>query len=315
MSELLARAGRLYGHLSLTNPGQTLAHVKGVVNRRRYALTPEQRSSWESAGYIVLPRFFSPERMRQARAGLDDLWRDRTETPLVIDVFGEPADDGVASNGRRVAFAAVDGAARREVYKLNDVYLERQWVRELSLDPRLAAVISQLLNDDPVVVNSLIFERGSTQPLHFDTYYMPGRTPGGMTATWIALEDGHIDAGPLTYVPGSHRMPPWRNSDGLTTVRSAEEQRQATWYAEAAVRDHGLTATTFVAREGDVFIWHEQLYHGGGRIIDNTRTRRSLVTHYWRVKEADPEHEVVRHSHGSGFYYRRGHPTANLPTP
>ena len=34
-------------------------------------------------------------------------------------------------------------------------------------------------------------------------------------------------------------------------------------------------------RAGDVFLWHEQLLHGGTEIADMQRTRKSLVTHYW----------------------------------
>jgi hypothetical protein len=37
-------------------------------------------------------------------------------------------------------------------------------------------------------------------------------------------------------------------------------------------------------------IWHEQLYHGGRPILDQSRTRKSLVTHYGRADalELDP---------------------------
>jgi ectoine hydroxylase-related dioxygenase (phytanoyl-CoA dioxygenase family) len=137
---------------------------------------------------------------------------------------------------------------------------------------------------------------------------MPGKTAGGMTASWIALENGHPDAGPLRYVPGSQRIAAWRNSDGTTTVRDPVELDQATHYVNAALRDYGLEEEYFVAREGDVFIWHEQLYHGGGAINDNARTRRSLVTHYWRAGEMDPN-TLVRHGRSGGYFYGRPHPS------
>jgi phytanoyl-CoA hydroxylase len=305
MTTWFNRARRLT-RMSLSDPGETYAELKSVVNRRRFALTPEQWASWNDNGFILLPRFFSPEQMRAARAEIDNLWRDRAHSPLVIDVFGEPTDDGTVGASKRMRFADAEHDDRRGVYKLNDVFLERAWMRDLALDPRLAAILSQLLNDDPVICNSLLFERGSTQPLHFDTYYMPGKTTGGMTASWIALESGHPDGGPLVYIPGSHKIPAWRNSDGETSVRSPEEQAAALHYANAAVRDYGLREESFVAQEGDVFIWHEQLFHGGGRINDNNLTRRSLVTHYWRAHETDVA-PVVRHGRGGGYYLARAH--------
>ena len=311
MGALRERVVRLGARVA-SNPTEAGAEIRAVVNRRRFALTPEQWASWNDHGYIVLPKFFDAERMKRARAELDLLWQERAASPFVIDVFGLPGEDGTASAGRRMRFAAVDETTRDQVYKLNDVYLEREWLRDLALDPRLAAILSQLLLDEPVICNSLIFEKGSTQPLHFDTYYLPGRNPGGMTATWIALEDSHPDSGPLRYVPGSHKIPAWRNRDGLTTVRSPEEQEQASYYAAAAVRDWRLEETTFLAKEGDVFIWHEQLFHGGGAIADSSRTRRSLVTHYWRASEM-PEGAVVRHRRSGGYFYARSHPAVEPP--
>jgi hypothetical protein len=289
--------------------GNALTSLTRRVNRRRYALTPEQRSSFFEQGYIVLPGFFSPEEMQAARSALDALWTGRADTPLVIDVFDELGDDGTTAGSRRIPFATAPESARARVYKLNDVYLEAPWLRDLSLHPRLAAIVGQLLEDAPVICNSLLFERGSTQPMHFDTYYMPGQTPGGMTATWIALEDTHADAGPLRYVPGSQRIAPWKNAEGRTTVRDDSDLDQATHYIEAALRDYGLAEETFLAREGDVFIWHEQLYHGGGHINDASLTRRSLVTHYWRAREMAPG-SIVRHRRSGGYFWARPHPAA-----
>jgi ectoine hydroxylase-related dioxygenase (phytanoyl-CoA dioxygenase family) len=308
VTDLLGRATKA-GRRLVANPRDATAEIRAILNRRRHALSDAQRASWETSGYIVLPRYFSAERMAQARAQLDRLWDERANSEYVIDLFGQPEADGVARNSHRSRFAETDASARSEVYKLNDIYLHEGWARDLSLDPGIAAIISYLLDDAAVICNSLLFERGSTQPLHFDTYYMPGKTTGGMTATWIALEDGHADAGPLVYYPGSHEIPAWRNADGLTTTRSPEEAAAATAYASAEVNARALTPSTFVAHAGDVFIWHEQLYHGGGPIADATRTRRSLVTHYWRANEMVPS-EIVRHKRSGGYYWNRPHQPA-----
>ena len=43
--------------------------------------------------------------------------------------------------------------------------------------------------------------------------------------------------------------------------------------------ERGLETKTFVARKGDVLIWHGELMHGGVPIQDPTRTRKSLIAH------------------------------------
>ena len=41
-----------------------------------------------------------------------------------------------------------------------------------------------------------------------------------------------------------------------------------------------MVKKTFLARKGDVFIWHSDLVHGGSEILDPTKGRKSLVCHY-----------------------------------
>jgi hypothetical protein len=42
----------------------------------------------------------------------------------------------------------------------------------------------------------------------------------------------------------------------------------------------GHTRSAFLARKGDVLIWHADLAHGGATRLHRDRTRRSLVTHF-----------------------------------
>ena len=73
---------------------------------------------------------------------------------------------------------------------------------------------------------------------------------------------------------------------------------------------------SFEAEAGDVFIWHAQLYHGGSAIEDQARTRRSLVTHYFRAQDMDPG--AVVDAGGGRYYLQRAinpstEPTVSLP--
>ena len=236
------------------------------------------RTQWEESGYVVLPAFFSEQQVEHIDQLIERAWRERRrpDNPIVIDILDGPLRD------RRMYFRDVPDDAKRYPTKINDLYLVDQDLRETVLDPRLVAILRDLMGGDPAVCNSLNFERGSEQEYHFDTYYMPGPCPDGLIVTSICLEDVHPDAGPLTYYPGSHRIPPYRFSHGGIHA-APDEMDAATAYAEEQIAARSLVSEEFYGNKGDVFIWHEQLYHGGRPIADPARTRKSLVTHYWRA--------------------------------
>ncbi|HZZ20601.1 MAG TPA: phytanoyl-CoA dioxygenase family protein, partial [Opitutaceae bacterium] len=113
-----------------------------------------------------------------------------------------------------------------------------------------------------------------------DSLYMTPRTPHRLLAVWIAFEDVHPDAGPLSYFPGSHRIPLYTFNDG---THHAARGEIVDWfdYIDVQLRLRGLRERRFLARKGDVFIWHADLVHGGSPIVDEDRTRGSLVCHYF----------------------------------
>ena len=165
-------------------------------------------------------------------------------------------------------------------YKFNDLYLMSDEVRCLAFDAELTTLLEDQLGEPAVLCNSINFEKGSSQPKHIDSLYMTPRTPHSLIATWIALEDVHPDSGPLVYYPGSHKIPLYVFNDG---THHASRDEIVDWfdYIDVQLRLRGLREKTFLARKGDVFIWHSDLVHGGSPIRDSRRTRGSLVSHYF----------------------------------
>jgi phytanoyl-CoA hydroxylase len=271
-----------------------------IINQRK-GLSQAQTDSWNEVGVLVLENLFSRREMKIARKGLDDLWanRKRANNPLVIDV-------NLGGLEKRKFFRDADDEDRNVVYKLNDTFLNNPAIRDLGLADRLTAILSELVDGQVCICNSLHFERGSQQALHVDTFYMPPPANGRLIVASICLEDVAMDAGPLNYVRNSHSIPPFLNSDGGRNVRSPQELEQANWYYQAAIRDRKLPEEKFLGRAGDVIIWHEQLFHGGSPILNLDRTRKSLVFHYWRAAEMEPASLLP---HRAGFYMNRSHPT------
>jgi len=123
-----------------------------------------------------------------------------------------------------------------------------------------------------------------------------------MVVSSICLEDIHADAGPLLVCPGSHKIPPFRFSDGSISNTDNSEFQSATDYNRAEFEKRGIAEVPVLAKKGDVIVWHSHLFHGGARIDDPKRTRRSLVTHYWRAEDMDPE-KFNLEAHGENGYY------------
>ena len=269
------------------------AAIRQLFGIKSTSLTREQLAFWQENGYLILPKFFSDQEMDSINQLVDRLWKVRIEQQLKspVDVLTGPL------SYQAMPFKDVPAEARQEVYKLNNLFIGYSEVRALALDTRMKNVIGEILNDEPIICNSLNLEKGSQQPFHFDTWYMPPPVDNQMVAAWFALEDTHADAGPFIYYPGSHTIPPYRFSDGRLNENRQEMPLFST-YIEAELAKRNLKPQTFCATKGDVFLWHAQLYHGGSRMNDPARTRKSLVIHYWGKGDMHPD-QLAQDAHGN----------------
>ena len=244
-------------------------------------LSDDQRQSWRDGGYVVLEKFFSDQEINKYSNVVDQFWQESrsADSNITTDIFLGPKE-------KRVKLHQAPDEARYQPYKMNDLYLESQQIRELILSDQLSAILSELLDGFPLVCNTLNFEFGSEQVFHTDSLYMTPPKDLNLVATWIALEDTQDDAGPLCFYPGSHKIAPYHFSNGKMTAVPSEMENYAT-YMQSEVKRLGLKSQRFAAKKGDVFIWHSQLFHGGAPIKNRKLTRRSLVTHYFKYGDLD----------------------------
>jgi ectoine hydroxylase-related dioxygenase (phytanoyl-CoA dioxygenase family) len=276
----------------------------------RPALSPDQKQKWDRDGYLVLPQFFSADIIDPINALIVAL-SDPAKRPqalasrLVVDLLSEKAGD------QRVRLADAPVEALTRPVKFNDLFLETDLVRSCNLHPRLVPILSELLDGAPAVCNSLNFIQGSEQTDHIDSWFMPPPVLDKMVVSSVCLEDVHPDAGPLVFYPGSHKIPPYRFSDGR--LNAIEPEMKGCFdYVHGEIKKRGLKRETFIGRKGDVFIWASQLAHGGSPINDPKRTRRSLVTHYWRASDM-PRHKLERWAPGAYYFARDHQPVPSRP--
>lgn len=234
--------------------------------------TPE---FFKRQGYLIKDGFLDKAATASIRDAVDRAWSDRTvHNSLVISAYTG------TENYIETYLRNVDPAARDQPYKLNHLYLRDPMVLNILLSDEVTQLAESLLGGPPLLFNSLSMEHGTEQPCHFDTFFMPPPVENRMVVFWFALEDVKPGSGALQYYPRSHTIPAYRFSHGGLTV-AWDEMDAFDQYIDSQITDHDLTAERFHANEGDVFVWHAQLFHGGTPIEDPKSTRSSLVAHYW----------------------------------
>jgi len=237
----------------------------------------KRRAFWDDNGFLVLPGFFSEDECEAVASASDRVWQARPADVVV--------DDLVTNRRCRITDVS-DDDARAHRFKLNDLYLSDKRLRDVTISERVGMVLEELLGDEPVACNTLNFDYGSQQADHLDTLYMTPLTDAALVATWMALEDTVADAGPLRYYPESNHISPYRFSNGSYHVRLQEMDPWSDYMAEQIER-RGLEEQRFLARRGDLFIWHALLLHGGSEICRPGLTRKSLVTHFFTQSDCE----------------------------
>lgn len=162
---------------------------------------------------------------------------------------------------------------------------KEKMLMDIGLDTRLIDLLTVLMRGPAVLFQSINFIMGSEQKTHSDSIHMTTFPSGGLIGVWIALEDIDEENGPLHYYPGSHKLPYYLNKDydneGNCFFLGANDYTTYEQMLAEKVTMLGLKKAIFKAKKGDVLLWHANLLHGGEPHIDKSRTRKSVVFHYY----------------------------------
>lgn len=169
-------------------------------------------------------------------------------------------------------------------------------IQSITTNPQITSVLNFLLNKNVVPFQTINFIHGSEQRAHSDSIHMTTYPLGYLIAAWIALEDITTDNGPLFYYPGSHKLPFLLNSDYNTSssLLTLGNKKYSDYedVLEAVMHEKHFNAKTFLAKKGDILIWHANLVHGGAPIINKSLTRKSMVIHYY-ADDVIKYHEIT----------------------
>ena len=117
---------------------------------------------WHNEGYTVINRAVPEPLVQGLLIDYERVWRERP--PCRVQV-------GASSHSY-----VRDLPAREEIperYRTLDLHNISEAAREIALNPTVIYLISEILQDQPVVIQSLFFEYGSEQPLHQDFVFVP----------------------------------------------------------------------------------------------------------------------------------------------
>jgi phytanoyl-CoA hydroxylase len=236
------------------------------------ATEAEKLHGYVDDGYMTVPLGLDQEFCDTMDGEIASLWQQRPSDLAVSPAFGRP-----------MSFPDYDGPVRARGYRIPDLHSHSAHARDLYLQPTLFRMVELIFDRPALAFQSLYFEYGSSQGLHRDPMFVATRPPLNMCAAWVALEDITADSGPLTYVPGSHRLPWYEFEPGTIACKESVPQPKRAEFAiwlQDIIREKGLEPRAFTCKRGDAFLWHGGLVHGGEVIKNTEQTRKSFVVHY-----------------------------------
>lgn len=148
------------------------------INERPKVLTPEQVSRFNRDGYLMPFRFFSPDEAADIRGYFD----------------------------RLLARYAAEG---KDSYSISSAHLRHGRVWDILTNPRIVAVVSDLLGASVVAWGSHFFCKmpgdGKAVSWHQDASYWP-LTPSKAVTVWLAIDDADRGNACMKYIPRTHTL-------------------------------------------------------------------------------------------------------------
>ncbi|WP_338872425.1 phytanoyl-CoA dioxygenase family protein [Spirosoma sp. SC4-14] len=237
----------------------------------------EKLTHWQSNGYVILEQAI-PVSL------IDQLWSEAEE------LINHPEDYKINIRVDKPEFAARPVQMAKELpteiiggtyVKVMDFHNASLTGKKIMLHQQIVAFLEAVFNDRVVGMQSLLFKYGSQQATHQDFAYVVSEIPSHLAASWVALEDVSIDAGPLFYYPGSHKAAKFDFGNGIFfNEKSSRNPTDFGIYLDKLCTENGLKRKTLLIKKGDVLLWHAALAHGGDEIKDISHTRKSFVCHY-----------------------------------
>lgn len=124
-----------------------------------------------------------------------------------LDVYSDSEAAGIQRYITELLQSVLDAGDRRNSYSINAYHHVCQGLREIVTEPRILALVRDILGDQVVCWGSHLFAKlpgdGKEVPFHQDAIYWP-LTPTRSVTVWLAVDDVDEGNAAMQFVPGSH---------------------------------------------------------------------------------------------------------------
>jgi ectoine hydroxylase-related dioxygenase (phytanoyl-CoA dioxygenase family) len=166
-------------------------------------------------------------------------------------------------------------AAGGDSYSISTAHLKYGKVHDLLTEPRIVAVVKDLLGDDVIAWGSHFFCKmpgdGKAVAWHQDASYWP-LTPSRAVTVWLAIDDADVDNACMRFLAGSHHF------GHLTYRPSNPDEHNVLNQTIEGVERFG-TPVDVELKAGEVSLHSDLLLHGS-EANHSTRRRCGLTLRY-----------------------------------
>ncbi|GBR45048.1 phytanoyl-CoA dioxygenase [Neokomagataea tanensis NBRC 106556] len=197
-------------------------------------------------------------------------------------------------------------------------YIHVPEIKALALFKPLSDLLEEILTEPAMLHLSLTGWASTERDWHQDDYLNPEHVNGWYLAVWIALGDIHEECGPFEYIPGSHTWPLMRQDKVKRWMHPTERDHRTpegfdTWPKTSErfvvpaihneITERGQATQKFIAKKGDILIWHGRLMHRGSPASAPWPAcmRPALICHYSGISRKDMAH--LKRQTADGSYY------------
>jgi phytanoyl-CoA hydroxylase len=232
-------------------------------------LTAEEQSEFRRDGFVVARGLVSHE---EAVAIRDAFMAENKDGPIP----GMSEITRTDASGHKGRYAASDPLAfypRMMHPHKHPEYAVGPLAMRYMLDPRIKAVLTELMGGMPLAVQSMFYFKppgARGQDFHQDNFYLKVK-PGNCMAAWMALDDCDEGNGGMMCVPDTQ--------DYAIQCPSASDARLY-FTSEHVPIPEGKTAVLPKLRPGDVLFFNGSTVLGSGPNTSTDRFRRSFICHY-----------------------------------
>ncbi|WP_285240670.1 phytanoyl-CoA dioxygenase family protein [Pseudarthrobacter sp. MEB009] len=224
------------------------------VETPAYRLTQDQVNAYHHTGFTVARGLFSAAEAADCAKHFDAL----AET-------GEPIE------GHWAPQSGTDPLARYP--RMFHPHLFDAGSKQRLLDPRVKSVLTQLMADEPIAVQSMYYFKppgARGQAFHQDNYFLKIK-PQSCLAAWLAIDPSTPENGGLQLCPGTQDM---------EVVCPDSSDPAESFTKERVQPPEGHEPVKLSLAPGDVLLFNGSVVHGSDANRTSSQWRRSFISHY-----------------------------------